>query len=586
MLVGGSPARVAFPRVNCNYFSRRRVHSASTLPDVVHISKANIYRFGDPDGSRAVLRDVNWTMREGENWAVVGSGAGEKTVLLETLLGNMRVSPPPSGGIYPFLSSSPSPRPLNEAIALVSFAHRPRASGGAFYDYTARYGAVREEDRVTLRESMFPEESGLVRDALKSFVVNDKTQVSYAQEREARMERKVHFEEWVRKLGLDSLLDLPLVALSNGQTRRARIVKALLDKPEILLLDEPLTGLDVHTRPTLLSLLHTLHEARSPRIIMSLRMQDPIPEWVSHVALVSNGRVHAGEKDVILKSLAHHEAKTKEASHLPRTESSQPHGQGEILVEMRDVNVKYHERHVLKNINWTIRARDRWHLQGANGSGKTTILSVLTGDHPQSYTQRAPSSLTLFGKPRRAHATATLRTRIGVVSPELYNAWPRARSMSVWEAVATGFDGGFVPLGENALGLGLSGTLSAEERAWRERRVWEVLEALGPQRWGDEVADTAAEFAQRIFSTLPAGAQSVVLLMRALVGRPPIVLLDEVWAGMDEGMISASRAYLRGGGVGEGQAVVVISHWEDEVPWGKSEGVKRYKLEAGMGQEA
>ena len=100
------------------------------------------------------------------------------------------------------------------------------------------------------------------------------------------------------------------------------------------------------------------------------------------------------------------------------------------------------------------------------GSGKTTLLSILTGDHPQSYTQRAPTSaLALFGAPRRTHATTHLRTRIGVVSPELYNAWPRGRNMNVWEAIATGFDGGFVPLGPRGLGVGLHGE-SERVRAW------------------------------------------------------------------------------------------------------------------------
>ena len=50
---------------------------------VVRIPNANVYRFGDPDGARPVLRAVDWTVRDGESWAVVGSGAGEKTTLLE-----------------------------------------------------------------------------------------------------------------------------------------------------------------------------------------------------------------------------------------------------------------------------------------------------------------------------------------------------------------------------------------------------------------------------------------------------------------------------------------------------------------------
>ena len=226
------------------------------------------------------------------------------------------------------------------------------------------------------------------------------------------------------------------------------------------------------------------------------------------------------------------------------------------------------------------------------GSGKTTLLSVLTGDHPQSYTQRAPTSaLLLFNAPRRTHATTQLRARIGVVSPELYNAWPRARNMSVWEAIATGFDGGFVPLGPRGLGVGLHGELSESERAWRADRVWEVLRGLGPHTWdgadlgaGAETGEESVkEFSQRLFAALPAGAQSMVLLMRALVGRPPLVLLDEVWSGMDEGMVCAARAYLRGGGIGEEQAVVVVSHWEDEVPWGAEDGVKKFRLEGGEG---
>jgi ABC-type molybdenum transport system ATPase subunit/photorepair protein PhrA len=61
------------------------------------------------------------------------------------------------------------------------------------------------------------------------------------------------------------------------------------------------------------------------------------------------------------------------------------------------------------------------------------------------------------------------------------------------------------------------------------------------------------------------------------------LLLDEVWSGMDDGMIRAARAYLRADGVGEEQAVVVISHWEDEVPWGVEDGVKRFRLEGGEG---
>src|ERR1700729_3221773 len=130
------------------------------------------------------------------------------------LLGHLRIFPPPSMGLFPFLCPSSGPwGDPSICISMVSFAHRSRTSGGAFYDYTARYGAVRDEDRITLRQNMFPDTVENIPNA------------------------EDNFDDLADKLGLKNLLDLPLVALSNGQTRRARILKALLSKPELLLLD-------------------------------------------------------------------------------------------------------------------------------------------------------------------------------------------------------------------------------------------------------------------------------------------------------------------------------------------------------------
>ena len=95
----------------------------------------------------------------------------------------------------------------------MAFRQRTGSQSGTFFDYTARYGAMREaEDRVTLRDNLTA--SGTSTSPL--------------------------FETLTVQMNLTSLLDLPLLALSNGQMRRARIVKAILDKPELLLLDEPL----------------------------------------------------------------------------------------------------------------------------------------------------------------------------------------------------------------------------------------------------------------------------------------------------------------------------------------------------------
>jgi len=214
--------------------------------------------------------------------------------------------------------------------------------------------------------------------------------------------------------------------------------------------------------------------------------------------------------------------------------------------------------------------------------------------------------------------TAHLPALVGVVSPEMFDAFPRRHpGMNIWEAVGTGFNGGFVPRSRGATTKSTVGWVDVDDdelgsgwfnlsehekeakreeiRIWRVGRCWEVLESLGPASWNSSLppksqlenqpSPETVAFASINFSSISPGEQRLVLLMRALVGRPPLVLLDEAWSGMDDGMIAAARRYLRGdadgcgmAGIGEDQAVVVITHWEDEVPWVREE-VKKFKLE-------
>ena len=198
--------------------------------DILQCKDAMLYRFGDPtsEPSRALFANLNWTVADasttsaaaGPAWALIGP---KSTSLADAaLLGRARADPPHSRA-WPFLGD----RPIDSVIQKVSFSTRLEskavgATAGEFIDYTARYFSVKadDEDAVTLRAHL-EKHAAQRSDPLKAEAV--------AQD----------IVETARLLQLEPFLDLQLVALSNGQTRRARIARALLKKPEVLILDEP-----------------------------------------------------------------------------------------------------------------------------------------------------------------------------------------------------------------------------------------------------------------------------------------------------------------------------------------------------------
>ncbi|KAF8311575.1 P-loop containing nucleoside triphosphate hydrolase protein [Clavulina sp. PMI_390] len=541
--------------------------SARIAANIVHVpAQSSIFRFGVADKPTLKFRH-DLTIRPGQNWAFVGPA---KTLLMEALTAKHRIAPPPpSGGVFPFLMDFNPPKDPHDVVRLASFAYRKQAvAGGGFYDYSARYGAVREEDRVTLRESILSD--------IEHASGSDLQTASYNEA----------LERLAENVQLKDKLDLPLVALSNGQTRRASILRQLLLRPHLLLLDEPLTGLDKTHRPLLLSLLHAHHARQNPLIILGLRMHDPIPEWVSHVALASEEQgVEVGvakemrDRLVLQNSTVNHLRSIDERKKLEsntgttvnqRIADVEPDSEPATLVDIKGLNITYGDRKVLQNINWTIREGERWHLSGPNGSGKTTLLSTLTGEHPQSYIQ---SSLTLFSSPRRSLATAQIASRIGITSPEIFNAFPRR-----------GGSGGMTV--RDVLGSGYEGTYSFRPRTAEQDaeidRLLAYFSAALPQLTSS--ASSSSELASAVtsayaatpFASLPVPHQSLTLFLRALVGAKPLIILDEPLSGMDDHMVRLARQYLWGE-LTKQQAVVWVSHWDGEMPW-RPEQVKKIQL--------
>lgn len=348
-------------------------------------------------------------------------------------------------------------------------------------------------------------------------------------------------------LGVDKLLDGSLMNLSNGQQRRARIVKALLHDPEMLLLDEPyssspivylsllLVGLDISSRKTLSTLLSALAQTASPRILLALREQDHIPSFVTHILHInsSNEILHNGTKSSIsiVPESAPPDDVLSEIKSRNIKKSTNP-----ILVDMKDVNISYWGKPVLRTVNWTIREGDHWLLLGPNGSGKTTLLSLLTGDNPKSFSQ----DITLFGRRRGTGETIfDIQAKIGHVSPELHYHFPAHRTAK--DAILSGFGGTFAPPEK----------LSEKEVKQYDDLV-QFFEEVFPEKLRGER-----------FRELSASHQRLVLLLRAFVKRPPLLILDEPYQGMDEAAIKRAREYLQIE-INNKQAVVMVTHFVGE----------------------
>lgn len=190
------------------------------------------------------------------------------------------------------------------------------------------------------------------------------------------------------------------------------------------------------------------------------------------------------------------------------------------------------------------------------GSGKTTLLSLVLGHHPRSFSLPA-SALTLFSKPRRMTPTPTLRTLIGHTSPEIYASFPRGMGLTALAAVGSGFEGVF--------------SRRDLSQAQKDRVVYLLgyfKDLLVSGRSGRAASGevTVRDLANRLFAHYTPPQQALLLFLRAIAARCPLVILDEPAQGMDEAIWQRCCELLeREWRENPEQAVIVVSHYEDEV---------------------
>jgi len=444
-------------------------------------------------GGSILLDQLDWTVYPGEQWAITGASGSGKTVLAHTLLGtHFHTGRIVTGA---------------RRIAIVEQQHRFRnRPGSTSLYYQQRFNSSDADQTITVEQEL-QEYAGW----------------------------KGQPDHWLDDLHIRPLLNKPLIQLSNGENKRVQLGVALLNKPELLILDNPFLGLDTEGRAT----LHAIIDNLTTRGIQILLITSPheLPGSITHVGQLTNGKwtfsgarsaFHPEEKKdsiqldpVLLRDLR---------SNLQQSEDFL------VAVKMVDTSIKYGEATILDHISWEVRKGECWNVSGPNGAGKSTILSLITADNPQAYA----NEIWLFDRRRgTGESIWDIKRKIGFVSPELHLYFDSGATCL--EVIASGlFDT-----------IGLFRPLSDEQEALTLR--WMQLLSL-------------QDLCNKRLPQLSTGQQRMVLLARALIKNPPMLILDEPCQGLDEEQTAHFRQLIDTLCRAFTTTLIYVSHYRQELP--------------------
>lgn len=471
---------------------------------------------------QVLFENLSWEILSDQHWAVIGPNGSGKSTLMRALCGSLPIA---SGRIdYHFGERDEDSAP-DKQIAYVDFEAQRRVLGYEAF-YQERWNTGVEQDSLSVDELL----SARWERSLNPFIAAEKqTDEGFGKRRSSVIEQ----------LELGPLLGRKAVQLSNGERRKFTIARALLKLPRLLILDSPFNGLDERFRRKFSEELDRLMDGEL-RVIIVGTNRDQLPRSITNILHVENNRVSAHPVTVGESPMSARKAIQLQPPLAPPTHTSR-----QILVQMRNVDVAYNGTPILHQVNWVVRAGERWALLGPNGAGKTTLLSLILGDNPQAYA----NDITLFGQRRgTGESIWEIKRNIGWVAPELQLYYPR--SATCLDVACSGwFDS-----------VGLYRECSIEQRTAAEKWLGE----FGMSGRFDDAFDQVSE-----------GEQRLALLARALVKEPLLLVLDEPCQGLDpenRDHVLAAIERLRK------RTMIYVTHRADEMPQSISHVLR---LEAG-----
>lgn len=451
---------------------------------------------------RPVLRSIDWRIRPGERWVLMGANGAGKTLLLKLIAGDVWPTPGRGRRSYRWRGERfPEPLGVRDEIAYVGAERQDRYE---HYEWNHRAATVVG--------------TGLTRSDIP------RGPLSAAQRAEVR--------RLLARLGIEALASRRFLTLSYGQRRLVLLARALALRPKLLLLDELLNGLDAANRVRVLRLLRRLARSALPWVLSTHRAED-IPPETTHLCLLERGRVRWAGR---LSAARRRSVSGAGASgiRLARTQPVARRAAAALaLITVRNGWVWLERNVALRRLNFTIRRGQCWVVHGPNGSGKSTLVRALYGD----------LGVASQGELRRRGIDPGVpieefKRRVGLVAPELQASHPLY--LTALEVVASGLHAS----------IGLDAAPAAPAR----RAARSALRRFG-----------IAALAGRRLRALSYGQLRRVLFARAWVGGPDILLLDEPYTGLDARTRHVlARAVDRAGAAGV--TIVLTTHHRDEWP--------------------
>lgn len=329
----------------------------------------------------------------------------------------------------------------------------------------------------------------------------------------------------------EGILDRKLLSLSNGELRRVLLARLWMETPEWIYFNDLFGGLDPEYRNHLANCVLDLTKKSSVNIVVRLAREDElIPEIPAFVYANKTFSTYEGDLPATTAKPKFTKAELKDYEIVPLKGAS---AAAEILFDLKNVNVRFGDTDVLKNLSWTVRKGEHWAVMGENGAGKSTLLGLLTADHPQIY----GNDITLLGE-RPGHGLNVWdhKAKLGFFSPEL--ALQYREDLDLCEVLCTGFT---------------TGLCKAENTTWEEKaKAREWLRYLG-------FDDPAARF--RKLSPID---KRLILMARAAIRPPKVLLLDEPTQGL-KGEYREKIFHLLELLAGE-TTIILVSHYEEEWP--------------------